>query len=299
VPEETVHRRGSTLVRRLRLAPGESTPWHRDPYHRLTVVLAGDALALEYRDGGASERFELSPGQADWDEPIDRIHRGVNVGRLLYEEVTVFFLDRPNAVAQPGDGSSQGRAVAVVEYQPCWPDEFTRIARRIRDTGGAAALRIDHIGSTAVAGLAAKDVIDVQVTVASLDEADRLTAPLRAAGFRHGTRFEHDAFHGRADTDAELRKLFMREPESERRVHVHIRERGRFNQRYALLFRDYLRASDDARRGYELLKRRAAEAYPDSIDGYLSLKEPVLHVIYAGASQWAERVGWRPDAGYV
>src|SRR5574340_634980 len=76
---ETLFRRGTTLVRRLRLAPGEMMPWHRDPFHRVTVVLSGDAIAIEYRDGG-SLRFEVSSGQVDWDEPTDRIHRGVNVG---------------------------------------------------------------------------------------------------------------------------------------------------------------------------------------------------------------------------
>ena len=103
--EDTLFRRGTTLVRRLRLAPGEAMPWHRDPFHRVTVVLSGDALAIEYRDGGESERFEVRPGQVDWDEPTgpDRVHRGVNVGEQPYEEVTIFFLDRPDAVAQPGE----------------------------------------------------------------------------------------------------------------------------------------------------------------------------------------------------
>lgn len=95
--------RGTTLVRRLSLAPGEAMPWHRDPYHRVSVVLRGDALAIEYRDGGEMERFALTPGQVDWDEPFAQIHRGVNVGKEPYEEVTVFFLDRPDAVPQPTD----------------------------------------------------------------------------------------------------------------------------------------------------------------------------------------------------
>ena len=99
--EETLLQRGTTLVRRLRLAPGEAMPWHRDPFHRVTVVLAGDALAIEYRDGGERVRLEFAPGQVDWDEPTDRVHRGVNIGDLPYEEVTVFFLDSPGAVAQP------------------------------------------------------------------------------------------------------------------------------------------------------------------------------------------------------
>ena len=88
-------------MRRLRLAPGEAMPWHRDPFHRVTVTLHGDAIAIEYRDGGDSLRIEVTPGQADWDEPSDRVHRGVNVGELPYEEIAIFFLDSPDADPQP------------------------------------------------------------------------------------------------------------------------------------------------------------------------------------------------------
>jgi quercetin dioxygenase-like cupin family protein len=102
VTDETVLRRGTTLVRRLRLEPGEATPWHRDPYHRVSVVLSGDELAIEYRDGGVPQRFPLVPGEAGWDEPTERVHRGVNVGTTPFEEVTVFFLDAEDAEPQPG-----------------------------------------------------------------------------------------------------------------------------------------------------------------------------------------------------
>ncbi len=183
----------------------------------------------------------------------------------------------------------------VASYQPRWASEFTRIAGRIRQLSGRAALRIDHVGSTAVPGLGAKDVIDIQITVSDLDAADGVTNPLSAAGFRHGGAFQYDVFHKKPTTDPELCKLYMREPSHERRTHIHIREVGRFNQRYALLFRDYLRASEDVRVQYELLKRRAAEIFPEDIDGYLRLKDPVLHIIYEAASLWAEKVGWTPD----
>lgn len=99
--EEVLCRRGTTLVRRMRLAPGESMPWHRDPYHRVTVVLSGDFLVIEFRDGGKPLQVEVTAGQADWDEPTDRVHRAVNAGLQPYEEITVFFLDHPDAVPQP------------------------------------------------------------------------------------------------------------------------------------------------------------------------------------------------------
>jgi hypothetical protein len=93
--------RETTLVRRQYLAPGETTPWHRDPFHRVAVVLSGAALMIEYRDGSPSRHVAPAAGQVDWDEPTDRVHRAVNVGTTPYEEVTVFFLDHPDAVPQP------------------------------------------------------------------------------------------------------------------------------------------------------------------------------------------------------
>ena len=98
---EVLIERGTTVVRRLRLKPGETLPWHRDPHYRVTVVLDGDALAIEFRDGGETLRVEVSPGQVDWEEPTDLLHRAVNVGSRTYEEVTIFLLDRPGAPLQP------------------------------------------------------------------------------------------------------------------------------------------------------------------------------------------------------
>lgn len=99
--DKVLIRRGNTLVRRLRLAAGEAMPWHHDPFHRVTVILQGSAIAIEYRDGSKGQRFNVKPGQVDWDEPTDRIHRGVNVGDEPYEEITVFFLKRSDDVPQP------------------------------------------------------------------------------------------------------------------------------------------------------------------------------------------------------
>ena len=77
--EETLHHRGTTLVRRMSLAPGEATRWHRDPFHRVSVVLRGDVLSIEFRDGRSAEYVKVTPGQVDWDELSDRTHRAVNL----------------------------------------------------------------------------------------------------------------------------------------------------------------------------------------------------------------------------
>jgi len=103
--QQVLHHRGNYLVRRQRLAPGEATPWHRDPYHRVTVVLSGDLLNIEFRDGGETQSWKITPGEVDWSEPSDRVHRAVNVGKEVFEEVVTFFLDRPDAPPQPEDDS--------------------------------------------------------------------------------------------------------------------------------------------------------------------------------------------------
>jgi hypothetical protein len=67
----------------------------------VAVILAGERIAIEFRDGGQRQEIPVRPGQTDWDEPTEDVHRGVNVGAVPYEEVTVFFLDQPEAAAQP------------------------------------------------------------------------------------------------------------------------------------------------------------------------------------------------------
>ena len=99
--QQVLHHRGNYLVRRQRLAPGEATPWHCDPYHRVTVVLSGDLLKIEFRDGEESLTWKVTVGEVDWSEPSNRVHRAVNVGKEVFEEVVTFFLDRPDAIPQP------------------------------------------------------------------------------------------------------------------------------------------------------------------------------------------------------
>jgi len=101
--QELLHHRGNYLVRRQRLAPGQATPWHRDPFHRVTVVLSGDLLNIEFRDGGEPHPWKVTVGEVDWSEPTDRVHRAVNVGKEPFEEVVTFFLDCPDAAPQPED----------------------------------------------------------------------------------------------------------------------------------------------------------------------------------------------------
>jgi hypothetical protein len=103
---ETITQRADLIIRRHILEPGESLPWHTDLCHRFTVVVRGEALSIEYRDSGEIETFSVHPGLADWDGPQSRVHRGTNTGTVPYEEVIIFFIDKPAMEPQPEAGQS-------------------------------------------------------------------------------------------------------------------------------------------------------------------------------------------------
>ncbi len=181
--------------------------------------------------------------------------------------------------------------VTIVEYRETWPLEFRGLAAALRSAFGAAALRIDHIGSTAVPGLAAKDVIDVQVTVASLTGV-----PDQVAGFEAVPSLTDHAPPGFAGSPDELAKRYYRAPASLRAAHLHVREAGRLNERYALLCRDYLRAVPGAAAAYAEVKRALAARFPTDGETYSDLKDPVFDVLMAGAEAWARATGWTLEA---
>ncbi len=182
--------------------------------------------------------------------------------------------------------------VDIVEHQLGWAAEFQALALTLHSALGPMALRIDHIGSTAVPGLCAKDVIDVQVTVGALD--DGVVPAMARAGFVQHPGAVAD--HVPAGCDAaphEWRKLLFKNPAGERRAHIHVRQIGAGNQRYALLFRDFLRAHAPIAAAYGELKRRLAASLRQA-DDYPLVKDPAVDLIYLAAEQWAERTDWRP-----
>ncbi|WP_406339898.1 GrpB family protein [Streptomyces sp. NBC_00649] len=131
----------------------------------------------------------------------------------------------------------------VVDHRPQWPLEFEQLAGQSRAAMGGVAWDIDHVGSTAVPGLAAKDCIDVQIRVRSIDEG-RDVAPLSAIGFR--CRREP---WNRAEVSGGVpcRKLVFAPPVGARPCNIRLREGSGLNARHALLFRDYPCADEPAR----------------------------------------------------
>lgn len=180
--------------------------------------------------------------------------------------------------------------ITIVPYKENWPQTFQAVRVIIRGALGETAFAIHHIDSTSVPGLAAKDIIDVQLTVANPDAPIRPL--LEAAGFLCRTDITCD--HVPPGTDLAAEELEKRYFQCQApAVHLHVRVEGRFNQRYPLLCRDYLRTHPLATRAYEEIKRQLAARLPHDADAYYAVKDPVFDVLMAGAEEWAERTTWQ------
>jgi GrpB-like predicted nucleotidyltransferase (UPF0157 family) len=188
----------------------------------------------------------------------------------------------------------ESTAVAVLDYQPQWAVDFEQLAGRLYGALGDHARAIDHVGSTAVPGLAAKDCVDIQVRVAVIDQVQQVGL-LAAIGFR--CRPEP---WNRAEISGgqECRKLVFAPPAGARGCNVHLREEGSPNARFALLFRDYLRADEAARLAWGAFKKRLALSVPNLLD-YGQIKAPVTEVLMMAAERWAAETGWRPASGGI
>ena len=163
--------------------------------------------------------------------------------------------------------------IVIVPYDPAWPSLYEAEAARVRRALPAGlTVAIEHFGSTAVPGLAAKPVIDILVAVRSIEEARRrAVAPLAALGY---------AFW--ADNPKRDRLFFVKglPPAPRRTHHVHLTEpAGEMWPR--LLFRDYLRRHAGAREAYLLLKQDLARRFPDDREAYTEGKQGFVDDIMA------------------
>jgi GrpB-like predicted nucleotidyltransferase (UPF0157 family) len=172
--------------------------------------------------------------------------------------------------------------VVLSEYDPAWPSRFRDHARALRGALGRRAVRIDHIGSTSVPGLAAKDAVDVQVSVAAFEPFEPLRIALVGLGYEWMP--END----------DRRKRFFRLVSNDggRLVNLHVRRAGEFSEQAALLFRDYLRATPDACRRYEETKRALAGWSWPTVDDYAEAKGDCVWALIREADRWAWAVGW-------
>jgi GrpB-like predicted nucleotidyltransferase (UPF0157 family) len=183
--------------------------------------------------------------------------------------------------------------VVISKYDARWPGRAAALITELRVALGPDALRIDHIGSTAIPGMDAKDVLDLQVSVTDLDlAAQRFDAPLARMGFERSVHARDHVPAGRVDDPVSWAKRFWsRRDHADGDVNLHVRVVGSPNERVALLFRDWMRAHPEALAPYGAFKRSLATQAPDS-EWYSDVKDPVVDLVIAVAEPWASATGW-------
>ncbi len=211
----------------------------------------------------------------------------------LWDERLVPFEENLRARRPAGGGAPR-----LVDPDPGWAAAGTRLAARVAAAAGERGRGVAHVGSTAVAGLPAKDVIDLQLGVDSMAAADALRDDLAAVGLPVRPEIDHDNPKPPGSPPWPERLHDAADPG--RPVNLHIREAGSPGWRYALLFRDWLRADASARDEYLALKRDAAGRFgadPD-VARYVQVKEPWFDAALPRADAWAASSGWTPSSAH-
>jgi GrpB-like predicted nucleotidyltransferase (UPF0157 family) len=178
--------------------------------------------------------------------------------------------------------------VVVADPDPTWPEQADRLIGRLRFSVGGQLIRVDHIGSTSVPGLPAKQLIDIQVVVADLAAAARAAEAARRAGFVHvpGQWFGADQ-HG-VDHPQEV----AADADPGRPVNINIRPVTAPVSRETLLFRDWLRSHAAERDAYAVMKRELAQRPGHNVDDYGKDKMPWISAALGRAEDWAVAARW-------
>jgi GrpB-like predicted nucleotidyltransferase (UPF0157 family) len=183
----------------------------------------------------------------------------------------------PGYQVLPSSGRSQRDPVEIASYDSDWPRRFETWRDRLTQALGATAQRIEHVGSTAVPGLSAKPVIDIQVSVEHLEDEDSYVPQIETLGVQLRSR----------DSGHRFFRPFSGLP---RDVQVHVCSVGSEWEQQHLLFRDYLRANARARKTYLQAKQLAADRWRDDRIAYAESKDACILDLMALAEKWANRM---------
>ena len=273
-------------------------------YHLVVVVDADRAVRLGrlVETRGMTEEQAAARIAAQADDAVRRDaadvvitnDRGLDeldaqVERLWQDRLRPYETNLRLAQHAPGDSALQ-----VVPPDPSWPRQAAGVIARIRHALRpllAADADVTHIGSTAVPGLPAKDVLDLMLAVPTLVEADRLADALAGAGLPRRAGEWYDNARGLPGQTWPKRLHGNADPG--RPVNLHVRVTGSPGWRFALLMRDHLRAAPAARDEYAAAKRRLAAQHLN-VAGYADAKEPWFDAEAEAADTWAEATGWQP-----
>lgn len=173
--------------------------------------------------------------------------------------------------------------VIIKPYDPEWAEMYERLRTRLIHHVGGQVIRVDHIGSTAVPGLAAKPVIDVQISIVDLHSMDDFKMRMISMGFV----FRED--------NPDLTKRYFREAVGMERTHIHVREKGSWSEQFNLLFRDYLRAHEQDCNEYAAIKNQLAQEHRTDRERYVEGKTDIIWAIMKKANLWSQATGWKPE----
>jgi putative glutamine amidotransferase len=276
---------------RLRATTGVERLTCSSHHHQGIDRIGQGVRATGWSEDGLVEAIELQPDadpadrphEAGWMlgvqwHPEDTAQRDPAQQALFGALVNLAHLRGTRAVAGVRGGRS--RSYLVADYDPEWSDMFEREAARIRKTLGAVAVRIEHVGSTAVPGLAAKPVIDIQVSVERMVPRERFVAPLETLGYE----FVADP----TDTEHEY---FKKDVRGVRTHQIHVCPVGSEWERRHLAFRDYLRAHPEDSARYAELKRLLADRHPNDVMAYVDAKTPFIRELEGRAQDALEQTG--------
>lgn len=196
--------------------------------------------------------------------------------RLTREVLTI---RTPGFEIVPGSGRAASDPIEVVRYDERWPASFAEWRERLRRALGAAAVRIEHIGSTAVPGLAAKPVVDVQIGIRDLEDESTYVGAIEALGV--ALRFREPGHRYFRPAGSLLRS-----------VQIHVYQVGSAQEHEHLLFRDYLCAHPEASDSYGRLKLDVARRHREDRIAYNEAKTGFILDELERAREWARRVGW-------
>jgi len=162
------------------------------------------------------------------------------------------------------------KKIIVLPYDPAWESAFESIKAEIEAALGDLMLRTEHVGSTSVKGMSAKPCIDIDVVIRDYSVFDAVVQRLAAIGYIHegdlGIK-DREAFKYTDKLHLMLHHLYVCPQDSE-------------ELRRHTVFRDFLRGNPDAAQRYSRVKEKAAELYPNDIDGYIEYKSPCIEELY-------------------
>ncbi|WP_245243456.1 GrpB family protein [Mesobacillus selenatarsenatis] len=168
------------------------------------------------------------------------------------------------------------RRVEVVPYNPEWETLFEKEKQLLESIFNGGEVEIHHIGSTSVPGLSAKPIIDIMLAADILEQVDKATTAIEAAGYE-----------AKGENGIPGRRYFQKHDENGiRKVHLHSFEKGSHQLHRHLVFRNYLRAHPSEASKYAEVKEKAALKYEYDIDSYIAEKSPIVKELEQKAMLW-------------